>query len=163
MDVSVIIVSFNTQELLSHCLASVKAAAKNLNAEVFVVDNNSHDDTVSHVRKNFPWVIVTENSENVGFSKANNQSLKKAKGKYILVLNPDTKLMSDTIKKMIQFMETHQEVAVATCRVELPDGSLDRDCRRHFPTPWRALCHFSGLSKIFEKSKIFEQYYMGYQ
>ena len=79
MDVSVIIVSFNTQELLSHCLASVKAAAKNLNAEVFVVDNNSHDDTVSHVRKNFPWVIVTENSENVGFSKANNQSLKKAK------------------------------------------------------------------------------------
>ncbi|OGZ60771.1 MAG: hypothetical protein A2919_02430 [Candidatus Spechtbacteria bacterium RIFCSPLOWO2_01_FULL_43_12] len=161
-DLSIVIVSYNTRELLGKCLISAKAAIKNLDAEVFVVDNDSRDGTVPYIREKFPWVIVTENSENVGFSKANNQSLKKAKGKYVLVLNPDTKLMPDTVKKTVQFMETHQEVAVATCRVELEDGQLDKDCRRHFPTPWRALCHFSGLAKLFPGSKIFDQYYMGY-
>lgn len=162
MDISVVIVSYNTEELLVDCLNSLKTALIKIKSEVFVVDNDSHDNTVATIKRDFPWVKLTENKKNVGFSKANNQSLKNARGRYILVLNPDTKVFPDTIVKMTNFMQKHQNAAVATCRVELPNGTLDRDCRRHFPTPWRAFTHFLGFSKIFPKSKIFDQYYMGY-
>lgn len=162
MDIFVVIVSFNTREVMVTCLKSLKNALKDFNAEVFVVDNNSADDTVATIKKDFTWVKLIANRDNVGFSRANNQALKKASGKYILVLNPDTQVYPDTIKKMISFMDQHQDTAIATCKVELPNKELDRDCRRHFPTPWRAFTHFSGLSKVFRGSKIFDQYYMGY-
>lgn len=162
MDISIVIVSFNTKELLTDCLASIKVAANSLKNEVYVVDNHSSDQTADFVKKNHPWVKLIANSQNVGFSKANNQALKRAKGRYILVLNPDTKLMPKTLTTMIDFMKKHEDTAVATCRVELASGALDLDCRRHFPTPWRAFCHFSGLEKIFKGSKIFDQYYVGY-
>lgn len=162
MDLSIIIVSFNTAELLAKCLKSLSAALEGLNSEVFVVDNNSADETVTIVKQDFPWVYLIANNENLGFSKANNQALKKARGKYVLVLNPDTQIGKDTIAKMIHFMDNNKEVGIATCRVELPNGKLDRDCRRHFPSPARAFFHFSGLSKIFKGSKLFDSYYMGY-
>lgn len=162
MDVSVVIVSFNTDELLAKCLESLSTAIKGFESEVFVIDNNSADETVNIVKKDFPWVHLIVNKDNRGFSKANNQAIKIAKGKFILVLNPDTEVESDTIKKMINFMDNSKEVGIATCRVELPDGKLDRDCRRHFPSPARAFFHFSGLSKIFRGTKLFDSYYMGY-
>lgn len=162
MDVSIVIVSYNTKELLSDCLKSIKKATLNLNIETFVVDNNSSDSSSNMVKKDYPNVKLIENSQNLGFSKANNQALKLSKGNYVLILNPDTKLMPDTIKVMKNYMDNNPDIAVSTCRVELPNGSLDRDCRRHFPTPWRAFCHFSHLSKIFKGSKIFDQYYFGY-
>lgn len=162
MDLSVIIVSYNTKELLADCLGSIAAAEKPQTIEIIVVDNASSDQTVDYVRKKFPEVKLIANKKNVGFSKANNQALKKAKGKYILILNPDTKIMSNTLDLLLKFMQNHKDVAVATCRVELPNGQLDKDCRRHFPTPWRAFTHFSNLSTVFSKSKIFDQYQMGY-
>src|SRR3989338_7449727 len=162
MDLSIIIVSFNTKQLLADCLHSVKIAAQSIKSEVFIVDNNSSDGTVAMIKQNYPQVELIANKKNLGFSKANNQAFKKAKGKYVLILNPDTRLLPNTLRKMVEFMDKHQEVAISTCRVELADGSLDKDCRRHFPTPWRSFCHFSNLSKIFSKSKIFDQYYMGY-
>ncbi|OGD87149.1 hypothetical protein A2164_04280 [Candidatus Curtissbacteria bacterium RBG_13_35_7] len=162
MDLSIIIVSFNTEELIKDCLNSLKVAITSIKSEVFVVDNNSRDKTTNLIKKNFSWVKLIVNNHNLGFSKANNKALKKAKGKYILILNPDTKLMPDTIIKMINFMNNKPDAAVASCKVELPSGKLDRDCRRLFPTPWRAFTHFSGLSKIFKGSKVFDQYYIGY-
>jgi len=169
VDLSIIIVSFNTKELVADCLNSVKVASTSLPAdrqglktEIFVVDNNSHDGTPGFIGKNYPWIHLVRNHQNVGFAKANNQALKKAKGRYILILNPDTKVMPDTLTSMIKFMHEHQDTAIATCRVELANGLLDRDCRRRFPTPWRAFCHFSGLAKLFKRSKFFDQYYMGY-
>lgn len=162
MLLSVIIVSYNTEELLKSCLESVSKALKNIEGEIFVVDNNSHDDTVKMVRERFPKVTLIVNKKNLGFSKANNQALKKAKGKYFLILNPDTEVLPDTFQKMINFMERNKKTAVATCRVELPDGNLDKDCRRHFPTPPRALSHFLSLDKLFKGSKTFDSYYMGY-
>lgn len=162
MDISVIIVSFNTAELLAMCLKSLEIALKDLRAEVFVVDNNSADESVNTVKKEFSWVNLIANKDNVGFSKANNQAIRQAKGKYILVLNPDTKVQKESIKKMINFMDNNKNVGISTCRVELPNGKLDLDCRRHFPSPWRSLTHFSGLSKIFRGSKLFDSYYMGY-
>lgn len=162
MLLSIIIVSFNVEELLAKCLESIEKHSRGITKEVFVVDNDSADNTVLRIGKNFPKVTLIANKQNLGFSKANNQALKKAKGDYLLVLNPDTELEADTLSKMINFMQKNRDVAVSTCRVELADGVLDRDCRRHFPTPWRSFCHFTNLSKIFSKSKIFDQYYMGY-
>ena len=162
MDISIIIVSYNTRELLLSSLKSQKAAAKNLKVEIFVVDNASSDKTANALKKNYPEVKLIENQKNLGFSKANNQVITRATGKYVLILNPDTKVMPDTLEKMVKFMDQNRNISISTCRVELPNGQLDRDCRRHFPTPWRAFCHFSGLSKIFRGSKIFDQYYMGY-
>ena len=162
MDISIIIVSYNTRELLRDCLISIKLAISNLKVEVFVVDNNSYDNTYEMVKNDSPWVTLIANKKNVGFSKANNQAINKAKGSYILVLNPDTILSSDTLDKMFSLMKKNKDIAVATCKVELPNGRLDRDCRRLYPTPWRAFTHFSGLSKIFSNSKLFDQYQMGY-
>ncbi|MBI2012417.1 glycosyltransferase, partial [Candidatus Curtissbacteria bacterium] len=162
MDISVIIVSYNCREVLGDCLSSLIIAIQGLKKEIFVVDNNSVDGTPRVVKEKFPQVRLIANQKNLGFSKANNQAIKKASGRYVLILNPDTKVMSDTLIKMIEFMDKNEDVVVSTCRVELPTGLLDRDCRRHFPTPWRAFCHFLGLSKIFAGSRIFDQYYMGY-
>lgn len=162
MDLSIIIVSYNTAELLEQCLLSIKTAVIKLKSEVFVVDNNSRDETVQMVKEDFPWVKLIANSKNLGFSKANNLAIKKAVGKYVLILNPDTEVFEDTLVSMVKFMDREPDVGIATCRVELADGGLDYDCRRHFPTPWRAFCHFAGLSKIFAGSKLFDQYYMGY-
>lgn len=162
IQLSIVIVSFNTKGLLKDCLISLKMAAKNLQSEIFVVDNNSQDGSAQTVRRQFPWVKLIANSVNRGFSKANNQAIKRARGKYILILNPDTKVLPETLTKMTKFMEQNPQIGVATCRVELPDGALDVDCRRHFPTPWRSFCHFSNLAKIFKGSKIFDQYNYGY-
>lgn len=162
MDLSIVIVSYNAGHILKDCLKSVKTASQKLQAETYVVDNNSEDFTVDLVRKNFPWVKLIANSTNNGFSRANNQAIKKAVGKYVLILNPDTKVQEDTFTKMIGFMAKNPEAGVATCRLEFPSGRLDPDCRRHFPTPWRAFCHFTGLAKMFKGSKIFDQYNYGY-
>lgn len=131
--------------------------------EIFAVDNNSHDGTAQMTRVNFPTVLLIANKKNLGFAKANNLALKKAKGKYILILNPDTVVGEDTLDKMVNFMEKNTDVGISTCKIELAIGGLDKDARRHFPTPWRAASHFLGLSKIFKGSRIFDQYYIGYK
>lgn len=162
MDISIVIVSYNTKELTLKCLKTLDSATKNLKAEIFIVDNNSEDNTAQAISKQFPRVHLIANRDNRGFAKASNQALKKAKGKYILVLNPDTEVLPDTLVKMIAYLKSKPKAAIATCRVELASGKLDADCRRHFPTPWRAFCHFSSLYKIFPKSKLFDGYYMNY-
>lgn len=160
MKLSIIIVSYNTKELLIDCLTSIENAIGNIETETFVVDNNSQDGTKNEVKKNFPWVKLMANSQNLGFSKANNLALKVAKGEYILILNPDTVLQKDTLLTMSNFMDENQQIAMATCKVELQSGKLDLDARRRFPTPWRAFCHFSHLSKIFKNVSFFSEYYM---
>lgn len=163
MDISIIIVSYNTKELLADCLDSISNYSKNIKCETFVVDNDSHDNTAEFVRKNYPWVKLIASGKNLGFSRANNLALKKSVGKYVLILNPDTKLMPDTLSSMTHFMDkSASDVGMATCRVELASGQLDKDCRRLFPTPSRSLAHFLGLSKLFKKSAFFNGYYCGH-
>ncbi len=163
MKLSIVIVSYNVQELLDKCLKSIYIASKNIDHEIYVVDNNSQDGTKELIINKHPRVRLIANTHNIGFSKANNQAIKFAKGEYVLILNPDTVLMPDTLVKMLKFMDQKDaKVAIATCKIELPSGLLDRDCRRSFPTPARALTHFTGLSKIFRGTKIFDSYYMGY-
>jgi len=107
MKLSIIIVNYNVRYFLEQALLSVQQAIKNIDAEIFVVDNNSADDSVEMVKERFPSVQLIANADNPGFSAANNQAIRLAKGKYILLLNPDTVLEEDTLDKTLTFMEDH--------------------------------------------------------
>ncbi len=168
IDLSIIIVSYNTCDLLLKCLESIRNMEhKTWNMEIIVVDNGSTDDTLTQVSKfksqNQNLNLKTiYNKENLGFAKANNIGIKASSGRYILLLNSDTIVFPDTLVSMIQFIDTKPEVGVATCRVELPDGRLDPACHRGFPTPWASLTYFLGLEKLFSQSRLFGQYHLGF-
>jgi hypothetical protein len=130
--------------------------------EVIVVDNASSDGSIEMLKKEFPKAKLVENKENFGFAKGNNTGLTKAKGRYILFLNSDTKVFPETLRIMLDYMEGHLKVGLATCRVEFVDGSLDPASHRGFPTPWNAFTYFSGLEKLFPRSKAFSGYHLGY-
>ena len=109
MKLSVIIVNYNVQHFLEQCLHSVFAASKNIATEIFVVDNNSVDGSVQMLKEKFQEVHLIENKKNTGFSYANNQAMRIAKGEYILLLNPDTVVEEDTFEKVVAFMDMHPE------------------------------------------------------
>ncbi len=161
-DISIIIVNYNVKEFLLNALESVFKAGKNLELEVIVVDNASEDGSVEAIRQNFPQVIVIPNEENIGFGKANNIGLKRATGKFILLLNPDTIVREDTFTKMLSFFEEHPDAGMAGCKVLNPDGTLQLACRRSFPGPWTSFTKVSGLSTLFPKSKLFAKYNLTY-
>ncbi len=163
-DLSIIIVNYNTKELLTQCLKSVlvsKMAAYSM--EIIVVDNSSTDGSAETVKKNFSNVKIIQLSENAGFSAGNNAGVKKAGGAYVLLLNSDTKVNADTLKNMIDFMKEHPDVGAATCKLLLPDGAMDPACHRGFPTPWASFTYFSGLERLFPQSSFFGQYHQGFK
>ena len=162
MDLSVVIVSYNVSSFLDQALTTLKDSARELDYEVFVVDNASTDDSVPMIKRKHPWVKLIENNHNLGFAKANNQALKKVAGRYILLLNPDTVLRRDTLKTMVQFLDDHPEAGITGCKVLNPDGTLQLACRRGFPTPGVAFFKMVGLSSLFPKSKTFGAYNLTY-
>lgn len=163
LDLSIVILSYNTKELLRECLRSiVDSEHTTINKQLMVVDNASVDGSADMVKSEFKNVTLIANKKNVGFSKANNIAIKKTKGKYLLFLNADTVVYPKTLETMVKFMVKNSDVGAATCRVELPNGRLDDSCHRGFPTPWQAFCHFSGLSRIFPKWQIFAGYNLTY-
>src|SRR3989344_1347992 len=162
IDLSIVIVSYNTKDLLEKCLESIYKTAKDFSFEVVVVDNNSKDDSSEMVANKFKDVILIKNKENYGFSKANNVGIKKSKGRYVLFLNPDTVVYPKTLKTMIIFMDNHKDAGAATCKVVLVNGEIDDATHRGFPTPWNSLMFFTGFAKLFPKSKLFNGYHMGW-
>ncbi len=162
MKLSIVIVNYNVRYFLEQALLSVQKAIQGIEAEVFVVDNNSVDDSVEMVQARFPEVILMTNKDNPGFSIANNQAIHKAKGEYILLLNPDTIVNEDTFKKCVSFMDEHPEAGGLGCRMIDGSGKFLPESKRGFPSPFVAFCKTFGLSKIFPKSKIFGQYHLGY-
>ena len=130
-------------------------------AEVWVVDNQSVDGSVAMVREKFPWVKVIANQDNVGFSKANNQAMLQSKCKYQLLLNPDTVIEEDTLKKVVDYMEEHPEVGGLGVRMVDGKGVFLPESKRGLPTPAVAFYKIFGLSRIFPKSKRFARYHMG--
>lgn len=163
VDLSVIIVSYNTRQLLGKCLRSVeKAIVPITHQEVIIVDNGSTDDSVKMVQRKFPWVKLVISKKNLGFAGGCNLGLKRATGKYILFLNSDTVVRPDAFKKMVNFMESDKTIGASTPKTMLFTGGMDPDCHRGFPTPWASICYFLGLEKLFPKSKIFGQYHKLY-
>lgn len=149
IDVSIIILSYNGKELLGQTLDSVHDCyGQGLEIETIVTDNGSVDGSIELVKEKYPWVTLVENGANLGFSAGNNRGVPAAHGKYVLFLNSDTKLYSDVLPFLLKKFETDSGLGVATCRVELKDGSIDPACHRGFPTPWRAFCYYSKLEKL---------------
>jgi GT2 family glycosyltransferase len=157
-DISIVIVNYNVKAFLEQCLIAVKRACAELSVEIFVVDNASVDGSQAMVKKKFPYVYLIENSANVGFSSANNQALKLAGGRYVLILNPDTLIQEDTLVVLKKYLDEHQDVGAVGCKLLNPDGSFQIASRRSFPTPWVAFCRIVGLSRLFPKSRLFGKY-----
>jgi N-acetylglucosaminyl-diphospho-decaprenol L-rhamnosyltransferase len=133
MDLSIIIINWNTRDLLAHCLESVYANPPNSELEVIVVDNHSSDASAAMVRTSFPQVRLFENAENVGFVRANNQALLKCRGRYVMLLNSDTIVKPDALTRMVSFLDEHPEAGIVGASVLNPDGTPQR-CFGSFPT-----------------------------
>ena len=159
---SIIIVNYNVRHFLEQALLSVRKAAAGLAVEVFVVDNNSVDDSVEMVREKFPEVHLIANKDNPGFSKANNQAIRISSGKYVLLLNPDTVIEEDTLKKCLVFMEAHPEAGGLGVKMIDGSGAFLPESKRGFPSPFVAFCKAFGLSGLFPKSRLFNHYHLGY-
>lgn len=131
---SVIILNYNTKELLEDCLQSVKDHMSEVSMEVIVSDNSSTDGSPAMIRKKFPWVKLIE-GPNEGFSKGNNRAKPYTLGDMVLFLNPDTIVHEGVFAKTVRYLSEHPKVGAVTCKLILPDGSMDKDVRRRFPTP----------------------------
>ncbi|MGB1216269.1 MAG: glycosyltransferase family 2 protein, partial [Saprospiraceae bacterium] len=162
MKLSIVIVNYNVRYFLEQALLSVRKAVQGMEAEVFVVDNNSVDDSVEMVRTRFPEVILMANKDNPGFSIANNQAIHQSKGEYVLLLNPDTIVNEDTFRKCVDFMDEHPKAGGLGCRMIDGSGKFLPESKRGFPSPFVAFCKTFGLSSLFPKSKIFGKYHLGY-
>ncbi|MDA3819141.1 MAG: glycosyltransferase [Candidatus Delongbacteria bacterium] len=159
---SVIIVNYNVKHFLEQCLHSVFKAIQNIDTEVFVVDNNSVDGSAQMIRNKFPEVKLIANKENVGFSKGNNQAIKKASGEYVLLLNPDTIVEEDSFSKIIAYTDSHPEVGGLGVKMIDGKGNFLPESKRGLPTPAVAFYKIFGLSRLFPRSKQFGQYHLSY-
>jgi len=162
MKLSVIIVNYNVKHFLEQCIIAVNKATQNISSEVFVVDNNSPDDSVKMVKEKFPNIILIHNKENVGFSRANNQAIEQSKGEYVLLLNPDTVVEEDTFENCIKFMDAHPNGGGLGVKMIDGNGKFLPESKRGLPTPAVSFYKIFGLSMIFPKSKTFAKYHLGY-
>lgn len=158
VDLSVIIVNYNVREFLEQALSSVFRAKGDLEIEVFVVDNNSVDGSQQLVQSQFPDVNLIENDANVGFGVANNMAISESRGRYLLILNPDTIVQEDTLATLVRFMDARPEAGAVGCKILNPDGTFAPESRRAFPTPEVAFYRMSGLSRLFPGSERFGRY-----
>jgi O-antigen biosynthesis protein len=162
MELTVVIVSYNVCPFLEQCLLSVRKASENIGCEVFVVDNNSTDRSCSMIKNSFPEVTLIVNDSNMGFARANNQAIRMAKGKFILLLNPDTIIEENTFSKCIEFMNSHPDAGSVGVKMIDGKGRYLRESKRAIPTPEVAFFKIFGFSSIFPESPKFNKYYMGF-
>ncbi len=162
MKLSVIIVNYNVRYFLEQALHAVRKACAGIDAEIFVVDNHSVDGSGDMVRRKFPEVILIENKDNVGFSRANNQAIRKSKGEFVLLLNPDTVVDEDCFKKVISFMEQTPDAGAVGVKMIDGKGKFLPESKRGLPTPEVAFYKMFGLSGLFPKSKRFGRYHLGF-
>lgn len=162
---SVVILSYNTKQLLKQCLDSVfkSKGFDTKELDVIIVDNNSSDGSIGLVNKKFTQAKLIKNEKNIGFSAGNNIGIKDSRGKYVLLLNSDAVVYPETLISMIRMIEKDGQIGAGTCRLELLDGHLDPACHRGFPTPWNAFCYFVGLEKLFPRSRLFGGYHQGWK
>lgn len=159
---SIVIVNYNVEYFLDQCLQSVFSSLKNIDAEVFVVDNNSVDHSVEMLKKKYPHVNLIVNNENVGFSKANNQAITLSNSEYILLLNPDTLVQDDTFEKVVDFMDSHPDAGGLGVQMIDGKGNFLAESKRGLPTPWVAFYKIFGFSRLFPNSKRFGRYHLSY-
>lgn len=146
MNISVVIINYNVQYFIEQCILSIKAASQNLTVEIIVVDNNSSDDSCKIIKEKYPEVILFENKQNIGFSKANNQGVKLAKGKFVLILNPDTVIAEDTLDKIYSFSKSRHNLGVLGVKLVDGAGNFAPESKRGIPTPMVSFNKLFGIS-----------------
>ena len=161
MILTVIIVNYNVKVLLRECLDSVCTAIAGINAEVFIVDNASTDNSVEFLRPLFPQFHFTRNEINTGFAKANNQALAHASGKFILFLNPDTLVPPDCFSTCISFMEEHADAGALGVRMINGKNKFLKESKRGFPSPMVSFWKMTGITGLFPRSPVYAKYYLG--
>jgi len=159
-EVSVVVVNWNTRELLRECLASVVAQMAEVDLGLLVVDNASTDGSADMVGSEFPRARLWVNPENRGFAAANNQALAEARGRIAFLLNSDAYLKPGALRALVDYMDAHPEDAVVGMRVLNPDGTTQPSCFR-FPTLWDVFCEMSFLTTLFPQSPLFNRRGMG--
>lgn len=162
MDLSIIIVSFNTKELLAQTIKSVIDAVRNINYEIIVVDNASSDGSSEMIKKEYKNVRLIQNEANKGFANANNKGINLSTGKYILLLNSDTVVLKDCIEKCVKYLDINDDIGGLGCKVLLKDGELDHACKRGFPTPEASFYYMLKLDKLFPNKRHFGKYTLNY-
>jgi len=162
MRLSVVLVNYNVRAFLEQALLSVHKAMQGIEGEVWVVDNNSSDDSVRMVRERFPEVHLIANDGNPGFAVANNQAIRQSAGEYVLLLNPDTLVEEDTFRRCLDFMDAHPDAGALGVKLLDGSGAYLPESKRGFPSPWVALCKTVGLARLFPGSRLFNGYYLGH-
>ncbi|NJD55285.1 MAG: glycosyltransferase family 2 protein [Nitrospirae bacterium] len=162
-DISIIIVSWNTRELLKECIESVYRCTAGVSFDLFVVDNASTDGSAAMVRETFPQVKLIENAENAGFSKANNQAIRRSHARYIGLLNSDTVLITDVFAPLVAYADLHEETGAVGPKVLCRDGrTVQNVCARNLPNLYYDFCRLSGLSRKFSGTRLFGGEYLSY-
>ena len=162
MKLTVIIVSYKVRFYLEQCLMAVQKAIKDIDAEIYVVDNHSDDGTVEYIGNKFPDIHLICSNHNLGFSRANNIAIRQSKGEYVLLLNPDTIVGEHTIADVLAFMDEHPKAGGAGIKMLNADGTKARESRRGVPTVATSFYKMSGLCAMRPQSRRFGRYYMGY-
>jgi len=160
-EISVVIVGWNAEHYLELCLESLRKDPPKRSMEVLVSDNASTDGSVEMIEAKFPWVKLIKNSENLGFSKGNNVAIRKCKGRYIALVNPDVIVFPGCLDALADFLDQNPKVGNVGPKVLNPDMSMQSTCRR-FPTLWNNFCSASGLSTRFKNSRFFAGEHMFY-
>lgn len=159
-EVSIVIVNYRVKYFLEQTIRSAQEALQGLNGEIIVIDNNSGDGSIEHIKAQFADITVIDNKENAGFGKANNQGFALAKGEYTLILNPDTIIGRDTIADCLDLIRTHSDCGGIGVDMHDGNGVFLPESKRAFPTPWVSFCKIFGLSKLFPNSRIFAKYHL---
>jgi N-acetylglucosaminyl-diphospho-decaprenol L-rhamnosyltransferase len=155
MDLSIIIVSYNTRQLILECLRSVFEQTLVINYEVIVVDNASSDDSVGAIARSFPQVRLIASKENHGFARANNLAARKAKGDYLLLLNPDTVVLNRANEILFSVAKAHPKAGIYGGRTLFPDGTVNPKCCFGETTAWSLFCRAFGFSRILKNTVFF--------
>jgi N-acetylglucosaminyl-diphospho-decaprenol L-rhamnosyltransferase len=161
IDLSVVIVSYNTSDLLNNCLSSIEAwlEANSHTGEIIVVDNASTDGTSSMIRRRFPEIRLIENRHNAGFAAANNQGMQAARGRYIVLLNPDTTVLGDAFGQLADYLEQHPETGIVGPRLMYPDGTV-QSSRRRFPTRLTGYLESTIVQDYWPDNHVVRRYYL---
>jgi len=161
MKLSVVIVSYKVKYYLEQCLLALRKATDGVDTEVFVVDNHSGDGSVEYLKKRFHNVAFISSHHNLGFAKANNRAIRRSKGEYVLLLNPDTIVAEDAIKQCLDFMDTNPQAGSCGIRMLHDDGTNAPESRRGLPSPLTAFYKMCGLCSRYPDHPKFGRYYMG--
>jgi GT2 family glycosyltransferase len=163
VDLSICIPTRKAKTLLHECLRSICENTHNIQFEIIVVDNDSQDGTTEMLREEFPAVQVIVNDYNAGFSRPSNQALRASRGRYALLLNNDAVVLPGALDRLVEFADAHPDAGIVGPKVLNRDGTMQKQCRRSFATPWDLFCYFSGLSSLFPQSRLFARYLVTYE